>query len=105
MTAQSPGSSMAHSSDSRYISAAPEANIENESVLGGGGAFRVYAWRSVMSISFEVPIRSSILFGDLICLLNCSGTRLDPADELGTCSRCFSSRRNAFKIKKNYLSS
>jgi hypothetical protein len=31
---------MAHSSDSKYISATPEASIENESVLGGGGVFR-----------------------------------------------------------------
>jgi hypothetical protein len=95
MTTQSLGSSIAHSSDSRYTSAAPEASIENESVLGGGGAFRAYVWRSVMSISFQVPVRSSILFGDLVCFLSCPGTRLDPAAELDTCSRCFSSRRTA----------
>ena len=84
---------MAHSSVSKYISAAPEASIENESMLGGGGDFRAYVERSVTSISFQVPIRSSILSSDLVCFLTCPGTRLGPADELDTCSRCFSSCR------------
>lgn len=96
MAVQSLGSSNTHSSDSRYMSPAPEAGIGSETVLEGAGTFRASACpilRSMapVAVAFKDFMRSLIVVGggEAVRLVGCADVMLGPAG-LDVWSRCFS---------------